>query len=47
MKSNFTLKLRKSRLAAFRDRFTLRLVAPVIPLIPRQISYLEDLLGDG
>ncbi|MEO1296287.1 MAG: hypothetical protein AAFW75_10865 [Cyanobacteria bacterium J06636_16] len=47
MKSAINSKLRRSRLLPFQSRYPLRLLAPVIPFIPRQVSYLEDLLGDS
>ncbi|MGF1524844.1 MAG: hypothetical protein ACFBSF_21165 [Leptolyngbyaceae cyanobacterium] len=47
MKSNIKSQFRTCRLIPFRRRYPLRSLASVLPHIPRQISYLEDLLGDG
>ena len=47
MKLNFKSKPRKPCRPLFRNRYPLRLLATVIPLIPRRASYLEDLFGDG
>ena len=47
MKLNIKSKVWKSHLLLLRSRYLLRSFAPILPHIPREISYIEDLLGDG
>lgn len=47
MKTKSDAKSRDSRVTMLQSRPSLKVIAPIVPFIPRQISYLEDLLGDG
>jgi len=47
MKSQALTKLQPPRQLMRRGEPTPRHTRAIAPLIPRQVSYLEDLLGDG